>query len=117
VAAVDTAFLTLGFHLSESYNPHKECRGAYGCARTTNFFKLITMNIKRIASILLWVTLLLFLILARIQVNALREQVGSLSDELLNDRVKMSKYIHGVEYLQLNNPKAADSLLHYLETE
>lgn len=65
----------------------------------------------------LWVVLLAFLVIARIQVNNLREQVADLSSELFQTQVQMSRYIHGVEYLQLNNPKAADSLLNYIVNE
>jgi hypothetical protein len=65
----------------------------------------------------LWVVLLVFLVIARIQVNNLREQVADLSSELFQTQVQMSRYVHGVEYLQLNNPKAADSLLNYIVNE
>jgi len=65
----------------------------------------------------LWVVLLSFLVIARIQVNNLREQAADLSSELFQTQVQMSRYVHGVEYLQLNNPKAADSLLNYIVNE
>ena len=81
------------------------------------FFKLITIYMKKIAGYLLWAVLFVFLIIARVQVNDLREQVGLLNSELFQTQVQMSRYVHGVEYLQLNNPKAADSLLNYIVNE
>jgi hypothetical protein len=75
------------------------------------------MSVKRVTNILLWITLLVFLILARIQVDILREQVADLSSELFQTKMQMSRYAHGIEYLQLNNPKAADSLINYIQTE
>jgi hypothetical protein len=72
---------------------------------------------KKIAGYLLWAVLFVFLIIARIQVNDLREQNEEISNELFQTQIQMSKYVHGVEYLQLNNPKAADSLLNYIVNE
>jgi hypothetical protein len=72
---------------------------------------------KKIAGYLLWAVLFVFLIIARIQVSDLREQNEEISNELFQTQIQMSKYVHGVEYLQLNNPKAADSLLNYIVNE
>ena len=72
---------------------------------------------KKIAGYLLWAVLFVFLIIARIQVSDLREQNEEISNELFQTQVQMSRYVHGVEYLQLNNPKAADSLLNYIVNE
>ena len=72
---------------------------------------------KKIAGYLLWAVLFVFLIIARIQVSDLREQNKEVSNELFQIQIQMSKYVHGVEYLQLNNPKAADSLLNYIVNE
>ena len=75
------------------------------------------INMIRIIRTALWVVLLVFLVIARIQVNDLREQINILNSELFQTQVQMSRYVHGVEYLQLNNPKAADSLLNYIVNE
>jgi hypothetical protein len=72
---------------------------------------------KKIAGYLLWAVLLVFLIIARIQVTDLREQNSDLSKELFHTQVLISRYAHGLEYLELIEPKVHYRVINYIETE
>jgi hypothetical protein len=72
---------------------------------------------KKIAWYLLWAVLLVFLVIARIQVNDLREQNSDMSKELFHTQVLISRYAHGLEYLELIEPKVHYRVMEYISTE
>lgn len=81
------------------------------------FFKINTIYMKKIAGYLLWAVLLVFLVIARIQVSDLREQNSDLSKELFHTQVLISRYAHGLEYLELIEPKVHYRVVEYISQE
>lgn len=72
---------------------------------------------KKIAGYLLWAVLLVFLIMARIQVNELRDKNAELSSQLFQTQIFMSRYAHGLEYLELIDSNVHRKVVNYIETE
>lgn len=72
---------------------------------------------KKIAGYLLWAVLFVFLIIARIQVTGLREQNSDLSKELFHTQILISRYAHGLEYLELIEPKVHYRVMEYIHQE
>lgn len=81
------------------------------------FFKINTIYMKKIAGYLLWAVLLVFLVIARSQVSDLREQNSDLSKELFHTQVLISRYAHGLEYLELIEPKVHYRVMEYISQE
>jgi hypothetical protein len=72
---------------------------------------------KKIAGYLLWAVLLVFLIISRVQVNDLREKHVDVSNELFHTQILISRYAHGLEYLELIEPKVHYRVMEYISTE
>lgn len=72
---------------------------------------------KKIAGYLLWAVLFVFLIMDRVQVSGLREEKSDLSKELIQTKVLISRYAHGLEYLELIEPKVHYRVIEYISKE